>query len=77
MTTAFDWKGTGPSIFAKSHDHSLKPTHQGITLSQSASLSIKRRVQRTGVNPGTIPGLSPAADRQRITPAERKRRLTP
>lgn len=73
MTNAFDWQGK-PSIL--SNDHSARVTRAGVSVSHAASLSIRRRTAATGVNPGSIPGLSPTADRQRLTPAERKRRLS-
>lgn len=72
MSNAFDWKGT-PSTFQG--DRTFAPCKDGLTLSETAARMVRRRTAATGVNPGSIPGLSPTADRQLLTPAERKRRL--
>lgn len=73
MSNAFDWKGK-PSVILASGDHSFRATHEGISLSQSASKLVRTRTLRHGFNPGTIPGLSPSADRQVLSPQERRRR---
>lgn len=60
---AFHWKTGAPSVLA--NDRSARGTKDGRSWSQVASTAVKTRTRVTGVNPGTIPGLSAKADLQR------------
>lgn len=62
----WNWReNKSPTIFAR--DPRFKPTVLGITHSEVSSVSatrnIDRTVKRTGVNPGTIIGISEKADK--------------
>jgi hypothetical protein len=72
VTSPFNWKTGAPSVLA--NERGNMATSNGLSLSQRSSLAITRREKATGRNPGTIAGLSPAADRQLLTPADRNRR---
>lgn len=62
----FHWReNKSPTIFAR--DPYFRPTVTGLTRSETTSVvatrTIDRTVKRTGVNPGTIIGISERADK--------------
>lgn len=65
--TPWNWReNKTPTIFAR--DPYFRPTVTGLTHSETSSVSatrtIDRAVKRTGVNPGTILGISEKADKR-------------
>lgn len=76
MSNAFDWNTGAPSVMLSTPtDKRMNtPTRRGVSFAQTATMSVARREKKDGRNPGTIAGLSPAADRQLLTPADRKGR---
>jgi hypothetical protein len=58
--TSFTWNDGEPSIFAT--DRTARGVKGGKSYTQVASEAVARKTKRTGKNPGTIAGLSKAAD---------------
>lgn len=70
MTSPFDWKNR-PSVFTG--DRNFIATRDGLSMSQASTRAIVRRTAKTGVNPGTIAGLTAKADQQRVIRKRAKR----
>jgi hypothetical protein len=60
VTNAFNWNDGTPSIFAG--DRAARGTKNGESWSHVATKAVKTKEKATGKNPGTVYGISKAAD---------------
>lgn len=75
MTSAFDWNtGKTSVMLTTGRDKRLHGfTKEGMSIAQLATRNVMRREKETGRSPGSIAGLSPTADQQMLSPAQRTR----